>query len=408
MSSQMKPLDDVTVIELAGYVAAPSAGAILADLGADVIRIEPLSGDPWRGQARRPKVDEDLRDFDYQFAVSNRGKRSIALDLSSEDGIDVVYKLVAGAQVFMCNMLAPRQTKMGLDPTSLHAVQPGLVHATLTGYGTTGPEAWRPGFDVTAFFARSGLMESMRDGSEATPPLARPGQGDQTTGLAFLGAILAALRQAERTGEGQVVETSLLETAAWTLGCDYSITAVDGAFVRLRNRHQAVIATNNRFPCGDGKWLVISMPGAANYAKLCRVIGRHDLAEDERYLTPRDRLRNMETLITALDETLATKTRDEWGEIFDAEGIVWGPVQALDEVVRDPQAEAIGLFCEIPDTEIGTIRSVRAPMRFHTAEVGPAGPPPGLGEHTNDILDQAGFTPDQVQELRTSGVIRDD
>ncbi len=402
-----KPLDDVTVIELAGYVAAPSAGAILADLGADVIRIEPLSGDPWRGQARRPKIDDELRNYDYQFAVSNRGKRSIALDLSSDAGIDIVYKLVADAQVFMCNMLAPRQTKMRLDPDSLHAVNPTLVHATLTGYGTTGPDAWRPGFDVTAFFARSGLMEAMRDGPEATPPMARPGQGDQTTGLAFFGSILAALRQAERTGEGQVVETSLLETAAWTLGCDYSITAVDEAFVPLRSRHQAVIATNNRFPCGDGKWLVISMPGVTNYAKLCRAIGREDLIDDERYLTPRDRLRNMESLIASLDETLATKTRDEWGELFDAEGIVWGPVQALDEVVRDPQALAIDLFCEIPGTDVGTIRSVRAPMRIHTAEIGPAGPPPGLGEHTNDILDKLGLEPDEVAKLREANVIRE-
>lgn len=402
-----KPLDDVTVIEVASYVAAPSAGAILADLGADVIRVEPLRGDPWRGQARRPKVDEDLRNYDYQFAVSNRGKRSVTIDLTSEGGLATMQKLVANAQVFMCNMLAPRQAKMGLDPASLHAVNPTLVHATLTGYGTTGPEAWRPGYDVTAFFARSGLMESTREGSDATPTMPRNGQGDQTTGLAFFGAIMAALRQAERTGEGQVVETSLLETAVWTLGCDYSITAVDEAFVRLRTRHEAIIATNNRFPCGDGKWMVITMPGEANYPKLCRVIGREDLIDHEDYATARDRLRNMAALTKELDETLATKSRWQWGELFDAEGIVWAPIQALDDVVRDPQAQAIGVFCDIPDTEVGTIRSVRIPMRFHTADVGPLGPPPAAGEHTDEVLQQLGLDTDDIAQLRRDNVIGD-
>ena len=201
------PLDNVTVVEIDNWMASPSAGAILADLGADVIKIEPLSGDPMRDMGRPAKVSEDKKKFDYQFDVSNRGKRSIAIDLESEAGMEVVFLLIARADVFMCNLLKHRQDKFGLDPHNIKQANPRIVHATLTGYGTNGPEAHRPGYDVTAFFGRSGLYDAMREGETGTVPMARPAQGDHTTGLAFVAAILAALRLAERTGEAQVVET---------------------------------------------------------------------------------------------------------------------------------------------------------------------------------------------------------
>jgi len=401
-----KPLEDVSVVEVAGYVAVPSAGAILADLGADVVRIEPLRGDPWRGQARRPKVADELRNYDYQFAVSNRGKRSIALDLSTDAGADLVQQLVARSQIFICNMLVHRQERLGLDPATLQAVNPTLVHGTLTGYGTTGPDAWRPGFDVTSFFARSGMMEAEREDVDSPPPMPRPGQGDHTAGLALLSAVLVALRQAERTGKGQIIETSLLEAAVWTLACDYAITAVDHAPVPHRARENAIIATNNRFPCGDGRWLVITMPGPANWAKLCLAIGRHEWLDEERYASPRDRLRLMPEIVAGIDAALASRSRDEWGEVFDREGIVWAPVQTLGEVVVDPQATALGLFCDIEGTEVGTIPSVRIPMQFHTADAGPAGPAPDIGQHTDEVLSDLGLDGAAIAKLEAEGVIR--
>ncbi|MDG2113935.1 MAG: CoA transferase, partial [Actinomycetota bacterium] len=182
------PLDDVRIIEIDSWMAAPSAGAILADLGADVIKVEPLRGDPMRGMGRPAKVDEAIKGYDFQFDVDNRGKRSVAVDLDSEQGAAVVRRLVAGADVFMCNLLVHRQERFGLDPASLTAVNPRIVHATLTGYGTTGPEAWRPGYDVTAFFGRSGIYDAMREGELGAVPMARPAQGDHTTGLALVGA----------------------------------------------------------------------------------------------------------------------------------------------------------------------------------------------------------------------------
>lgn len=403
------PLDDVRVIEIDSWMAAPSAGAILADMGADVIKVEPLRGDPMRGKSRPAKLPEgtpeETKDYDFQFDVDNRGKRSIAVDLDSAAGAEVVRRLVADADVFMCNLLIHRQERFGLDPASITAINPGIVHATLTGYGTSGPEAWRPGYDVTAFFGRSGLYDAMREGELGAVPMARPAQGDHTTGLALVSAILAALRLAERSGEAQVVETSLYETAVWTQATDYAITAMDKAPLRPRARENMIIPTANRYPCGDGKWIVLNMPEESAWAKLCQVIGRDDWLQDERLQDLRGRFRNMPELVAGIDEALAHKTRDQWGEIFDAEGMIWGPVLGLHEVATDEQADAIGLFPEIESDRIGTYRSVGVPMRFATAEVGPKGPAPTLGEHTAEVLRDAGLTDDEVAALRDDGAV---
>ena len=242
------PLEDITVVTIESWMAAPSAAAILADLGATVIKVEPPAGDPMRGMSRPAKVEGAFAKYDLQFDVDNRGKQSIAVALDQPEGVEVVHQLVAKADVFMCNLLIHRQQKFQLDPQSLFAQKANLVHATLTGYGTTGPDAWRPGYDVTAFFGRSGLYDAMREGDDGTVPMARPAQGDHTTGLALVAAILAALRQAERSGEGQVVETSLYETAVWSQASDYGVTAVDQAPVRRRARHNMLTPTGNRYP----------------------------------------------------------------------------------------------------------------------------------------------------------------
>ncbi len=399
------PLDDVTVIEIDNWMAAPSAGAILSDLGADVIKVEPLTGDAMRGLGRPPKIEGDLEDYDFQFDVDNRGKRSIAVALDTPEGAGVVRRLCRGADVFLCNLLTRRQARFGLDPDTLRAENPKLVHATLTGYGTEGPEAWRPGYDVTAFFGRSGLYDSQREGDDGEVPMARPAQGDHTTGLALVGAILAALRLAERSGEGQTVETSLFETAVWTQATDYSTTAVDRAPVRRRSRQQMIIPTANRYPCGDGKWLVMNMPADSAWPRLCRAIGLEQLLEDERFETKKDRFQNMAAIVDAIDMALSAKSRDEWGEIFDDQNFIWGPVLALHEVAEDTQAEALGLFPTIEHAEHGEYRSVSIPMRFRDVDVGPRGPSPKVGEHSREILIEAGFTPEEISDLEAGGMV---
>jgi len=400
------PLDDITVIEIDNWMAAPSAGAILADLGATVIKIEPLEGDPMRDVGRPPKVeDEALKNYDFQFDVDNRGKRSVCIDLSNPEGVGVVHKLCAKADVFLCNLLGQRQQKFSLDPESLLAVNPKLVHATLTGYGTSGPEAWRPGYDVTAFFGRSGLYDAMREGTEGTVPMARPAQGDHTAGLALLGAILAAIRLVDRTGQGQVVETSLYETAVWTQATDYATTAIDQAPVRQRAREQMFLPTANRYPCGDGKWVVFNMPEASAWPKFCKAIGKTAWLEDDRLADVRSRFHLMHELVPLIDEVLSTRSRDEWGEIFDAAGLIWGPVLGLHEVPADPQAAAINLFPELHHEQLGPYRTVNIPMRFKDADVGPRSRSPQKGEHTAQVLREFEIGDDELARLQSRKVI---
>ncbi len=399
------PLDDVTVIEIDNWMAAPSAGAALADLGANVIKIEPLSGDPMRSMGRPAKLEGPLQGYDFQFDVDNRGKRSMAIALDTDEGAALVRRLCRGADVFLCNLIARRQKRFGLDPASLFAENPKLVHATLTGYGTEGPEAWRPGYDVTAFFGRSGLYDALREGEHGAVPMARPAQGDHTTGLALLGAILAGLRMAERTGQGQVVETSLFETAIWTQASDFAVTAMDKAPVRRRVRHELITPTANRYPCGDGRWIVLNAPGEPAWRALCSVLGREDWLADERLATVKGRFDHMAEIVSGIDEALSGRGRDEWGVLFDQAGLIWGPVLALHEVASDDQAAALGLFPTIEHPQRGPYRTVAVPMRFHTAEVGPRGPSPELGAHTTEVLAGAGFSPAEIADLAARGVL---
>jgi len=400
------PLQDITVVEVDSYMAAPSTGAILADLGARVIKVEPLSGDPLRGIGRPAKIEGDLKGYDFSFDVDNRGKESIAIALDKPAGAALVHRLVESAQVFMCNLLPQRQKRFGLDAETLMSINPRLVHATLTGYGTNGPDALRPGYDVTAFFGRSGIYDAMREGDGGDVPMARPAQGDHTAGLALLGAILAGLRVAERTGEGEVVETSLYECAIWTQATDFAVTAVDRAPVRRRSRHEALTPTANRYPCGDGKWIVINTLRPDSFEQLAKALDKPEWLDNERYKDGSSRYRHMAELVDAIDAVLMTKTRDEWGEIFDAAGVVWGPVLALHEVAVDPQAAAIGMFPDIKHESRGAYASVRIPMRFADAEVGPQGPAPEIGQHTQEILRDSGMSTEEIRLLRDADAIR--
>lgn len=403
------PLDDVVVIEIDNWMASPSAGAILADLGARVIKIEPLSGDPLRGHSRpikNPDIPDELKALDFKFDVDNRGKESIAVALDQEEGANLVRKLVSQADIFMCNLLVNRQEKFGLDPERLLKVKPNLVHATLTGYGTSGPDAWRPGYDVTAFFGRSGLYDAQREGVDGIVPMARPAQGDHTTGLAFVSAILAALRLAEKSGDGQVVETSLYETAVWTQATDYAVTAIDHAPIRRRTRKEILAITTNRFPCGDDKWVVFNMiPDHVYWPRICDAIEVEELIEDERFIDASARYKHMGELIDIFDEALSKKTRDEWSEVFDKAGLIWGPVLGLHEVPQDPHAIELGMFPKIEHPEAGAYNTVNIPMRFANAEVGPKGPSPKVGQHTREVLLDHGFSQEEIEGLLDAGTI---
>jgi crotonobetainyl-CoA:carnitine CoA-transferase CaiB-like acyl-CoA transferase len=400
----MKPLDGITVVELAGWVAAPSAGAILADLGADVIKIEPPGGDRLRGMLRPPKVTGDRAAVDYPYTVDNRGKRSIVIAVNETVGGDLVRKLVARADIFLTNMLAHRQTRYGFDPETLFAIRPDLVHASLSGYGLEGPDAATPGYDVTAFFGRAGITDTITD-PESDAPSPAAGQGDHATGLAMVGSVLAALRLAEKTGAGQIVDVSLFATGVWTMASDLSAVLIDRRQPTSRARNGVVSALNNRYRCEDGHWVVLTMPEQGWWAKFCAAFELGAIEHDERFADARSRYRNMAALVEILDEVFVSRPMAEWAEVLDGAGLIWGPAARLIDVINDPQAAAVGLFPTIEHPVAGAFQTVASPISVSGAEVGPRGPAPDPGDHTDELLAELGLDPIAIAELRSAGVV---
>ncbi len=397
------PLAGLRVVEATNWMAAPGAAAILADMGADVVKVEPLTGDAVRGLIRPPRVPDGAPDIDYSFTVDNRGKRSVAIAFDEPAGADVMHRLVAGADVFLCNLLPHRQARYGLDPESLLAENPRLVHATLTGYGINGPDAQRPGFDVTTFFGRGSVTDSMTEpGGVAPNP--RTAQGDHTTSLALVASILGALRLVDSTGEGQVVEVSLLATAAWTMASDLSAVLIDGRQPTKRDRRHLITPLANRFRCGDDRWIILNMPEPRWWPGFCAAIERPELLDDARFVTPRDRFDNMPELIDLIDEAFATKPIEEWGRIFDDASMIWGPASTMAELADDPQAAAIGLFPEVEHPG-GSFRTVAVPIGIRGADIAPGGPAPLLAAHTTEVLEGLGYSDDEIARLAASGAI---
>jgi crotonobetainyl-CoA:carnitine CoA-transferase CaiB-like acyl-CoA transferase len=399
----VSPLSGVRVIELTSWMAAPSAGAVLADMGADVIKVEPLRGDAVRGMSRQPKIPPGMPELDYSFQFDNRGKRSIAVAVDQPDGADLVRRLVAGADVLLCNLLPHRQERYGLDPEALRGVNPRLVHATLTGYGTSGPDAQRPGYDVTAFFGRGAITDaSTEPGGVAPQP--RAAQGDHTTGLAMALAILAGLRMVDQTGQGQVVDVSLFATATWTMATEVVPVLIDGRNPSKRDRHHLITPLANRFRCSDDRWIILNMPEAHWWPRFCKTMGLDELLDDPRFDTVKGRFDHMPELIDRIDAVFATRPLAEWGRIYDEAGLIWGPAATLAELASDPQAEAVGMFPTV-ETPHGDFRTVGVPLTIRDADIRPHGPAPDLGEHTAEVLGELGLTPDEIAALGAAGVV---
>jgi crotonobetainyl-CoA:carnitine CoA-transferase CaiB-like acyl-CoA transferase len=398
------PLDGIRVLEVAGWMAAPGAAALLADLGADVVKVEPITGDVARGAVRQPERPEGDPPLDASFQADNRGKRSLAVALDRPEGREVVRRLVRDVDVFVTNLLAHRQGKFALDAESLHAVNPRLVHASLTGYGLDGPDAARAGYDITAFFGRGGIAHSITEPGEHAPR-SRPAQGDHTAALALLAAVLSALRLVERTGEGQVVDVSLLATAAWTMTTDLSATLVDGQNPITRGRRHRRYALQESFRTADDRFLLLFMPEPRWWPRFCEVVGRPEWASDPRFETTASRGEHMPEITDLMDALLAERTLEEWGALFEEHGFIWAPAATVAELAADPHAEATGMFPEIEHPEAGRFRTVGAPFRISGAAVGPRAAAPALGEHSCAVLTDAGLGDDEVAALVEAGVV---
>ena len=396
-------LEGIKIIEMATYIAAPSAGGIMADWGADVIKIEPLGGCPMR-KFYASAMTDDYPDNPVS-ALDNRGKRAIAVNTGTEEGREIVRKLVEDADVFLTNVRPGQLKQQGLDFDTLSKINPKLVYASVTGFGLEGDEADKPGFDTAAFNAKSGFGWIMTPKGAAPAPL-RTAAGDHITGIATASGILAALLKARDTGKGTLVESSLIRSAAYTVGCDYGTWLRYGRIARSRPRDEAIVAINNFYMTKDEYWLFINgRPNEPDWPDVARAIGREDLLEDERFGSLRDRRRNGVDLIAIMDAAFAEKTLAEWTPILDEAGLIWSPVQTFEQAFEDPQMHAAGVYVDMPKADGTSYKNIASPIRFGDESTDPKGPLPEIGQHTMDVLEQFGIDEETCEKYLEAGII---
>ena len=380
----MGPLDGYRVVELGMWVAAPAAATMLADWGADVLKVEAPAGDPNRYTLRH--VGQEV-DSAPPFETDNRGKRSVVLDLRADEGRRALEQLLARADVFVTNLRPGALERLGLAPGALRERHPRLVVGTLTGYGWSGADRDRAGYDVSAFWARPGIAAMLNPAGEP-PPGIRPGLGDRTAAANLVAGVLAALLQRQRTGEGAVVDVSLLRSGTYAIGNDLALQNFFGKRGRTRPRTEHESPLYNCYQAGDGRWFwLVGLEGERHWPGLLKALGREDVGRDERFATARARRGSVRDLIAILDAEFAGRTLPEWAARFDAGGVWWAPVQTLAEVSADPQAEAIGAFVEQPGMgDAPPLRTVATPVNFWGVDGKPRAGAPVLGEHTEEVL----------------------
>lgn len=396
-------LEGVKVIEMATYVAAPSAGGIMRDWGADVIKVESPRGDPWR-VFPTPTKREDLGN--PLFDLDNRGKRAITLDTSKPEGVAALKRLIRDADIFLTNTRPGALERAGLDYESLKKENPRLIYSSVSGYGMVGEERDRPGFDMAAFWSRAGACNIMTPRGEPPFPL-RTAAGDHVTGLTTLGGIMGALYEREKTGKGRLVETSLLRTGIYMMSSDYAMQLRFGKLAATPPREQVMGPLTNFFRASDDNWFCyLPRQTGKDWVELANTVGLEEYAEDERFATKLGRRKNSEALVALLDAVFATKTMAEWGQILDDADLVWAPVQTSAQVVDDPQAEAVGAFVDVTRDNGQVYKSVATPVRFHDGEdARPRGNTPDFGQHTEEVLREHGFSDSEMAAMRESGVI---
>jgi crotonobetainyl-CoA:carnitine CoA-transferase CaiB-like acyl-CoA transferase len=396
------PLEGIRVVEIGVWVAGPAAGAVLADWGADVVKIEPPGiGDPARTFSKM--LGGDLP-FNPIFENDNRSKRGIVLDLAKPEAREVALQLVDGADVFVTNVRQAALARHGLDHQTLLARDPRLVYGAITGYGLEGPDADKAAYDIAGYWSRAGIAHLLTSRGHH-PPFQRGGMGDHAAGQSLAGGVSAALFRRERTGEGQLVTTSLLRQGLYTISFDLSVAVRFGVSVGVADRKSMANPCINNYADSEGRWFwIVGLEGDRHWPPLARVAGHPEWIDDPRFATSADRAANAAELIAELDAIFATRPLEEWSGIFDAEeGFWWAPVQTLDEVLADPQVHACGGLVEVPDGETTTTLPA-TPVDFGGTPGAPRAMAPEPGQHTDEILAELGCDADRIAALRRAGV----
>ena len=387
------------VIDCASWIAGPAAATIMSDFGADVIKIEPPGvGDPWRGRGPIPG-----KDVDYYWQLTARNKRSLAIDLKHPDGIAALHRLVGSADVFVTNFPLPVRDRLKLSPAHLLPLNPRLIYASFTAYGEAGEEAAKTGFDSTAYWARTGLMDQVRAEATTSPARSMPGMGDHPSATGLYAAIVTALYRREKTGLGCVVKSSLLQNGLWANGCAVQ-TRLFGEHVGHRpTREEAPNALANHYQTRDGRWFIMAMWNEQRQLRgFLSALGREDLTDDPRFATPDARKQNAAELVKVLDAEFAKRDLDDWRAILDSVGVTFGIVGTVNEVLDDKQMRDSGALVPFADGEHLTVSS---PFHIDGVDKVPARRAPGLGQHSEAVLREAGYGADDIARLRTLGVL---
>ena len=381
---QVQPLRGVRVVEFAHWMAGPLAGGLLADWGADVIKVEPPGGEPMRTIFARMGASAGTPNA--AFTLANRGKRSVTVDIKTDHGRQAFERLLASADVLLTNLRPDALQRLDLGADAVRQRHPGLVYCTVSAYGWGGPDQDRPGYDIAAFFGRTGIAHEITTAGTAPPALLQ-GIGDAFTALAAATGILAALMERHQTGQGRFVDASLLRTGMWALGSELGQQALGGNPRPPRPREQSRTPMYNSYRTSDGRWFfLVGVEAHRHLPSVLRAIGREDLIGDERFRDARSIGTHSAELIRLFDEAFGSQPLAYWAQRLDQHDVWWAPVQTPAEVLDDAQAQAIGAWIEVDGH-----RSVDAPLRFDLAHRGTARRAPGAGEHTAEVFAELGL-----------------
>lgn len=387
------------VLDVSSWIAAPAAAAILADLGADVVKIEqPEVGDGYRNYYRLPPSPDS--EVNFTWALDNKNKRSLALNLKSEQGKKILHQLVTQCDVYITNQPLPMRRALGLMWEDLQPLNERMIYASLTGYGEAGPEKDNESFDLVAYWSRSGLMHQMRH--KGTEPFqAMAGMGDHPTAVALYASIVTALLKRERTGKGTKVHTSLLANGLWSSSCFAQAAWADADFSQIPGQR----ITTALYEASDGRWLQFSMlRQEEEFDRLLIALGQPDWLLDERFSTPESRLEHAQVFTQMIREVIAQRSSGEWMALFRSEDIPAALVAQFQDLPNDPQVLANDMAMPAAE-DVGMARVVRDPINVDgVARVG-ASRAPEIGEHSDEILSELGFSAEQVLQLKQQGII---
>jgi len=401
-----RPLEGIKVVEVSMWAFVPSAGAMLADMGADVIKVEPHAGDPVRALAMSG-IAPGTGGFTFMYEIWNRGKRSVTIDLNAEGALEVMHKLLEDADVFLTSLLPPARRKLGIDVPDLQSRHPNLIYAIGSGQGAKGPDAEKGGYDSISFWSRSGVASAVTP-TNSPYPLPMPGGafGDSMSGTVLAGGIAAAIAQRAMTGKVSVVDASLLNTGMWVMQPGIVASNLIGVDELTKpGRSMMPNPLVNNYRTSDGRYLALSMlQGQRYWPGVCKAIGRPDLIDDPRFATDAARAANTDECIAVLDEVFATKTLAEWKPIMRSQDGQWDVVQKVGELPNDEAALANQFIQDVDYGDGRSIKMVSTPVQFDRQAL-PARPAPDLGAHNAEVLAELGYSEEELLELQIAGII---